>query len=92
MPDECYAPGNESWLSQHDTCPRLVQAEAASYGVVGTAWSDFLCNEGEALCDCTESASGSCVSPHAGTVTGSSRQVSATLDYPGARLVELRFE
>jgi hypothetical protein len=92
MPSECYALGNESWPSMHDTCPRLVQAEASSYGIVGTVWSDFACDESAALCECTPSASGSCVWSYGGLVTGSSRRGTARLDYPSTKLVELRFE
>jgi hypothetical protein len=96
MPSECYAPGNESWVSMHDSCPRLVRAEAASYGIVGTVWSDFVCDDSGVLCECTPSASGSCVWGRSGSVAplvaGLSRQVTARLEYPRAKLVELQFD
>jgi hypothetical protein len=93
MPSECYGPGNDSWVRMHDTCGRLVRAEASSYRIVATAWSDFACDDSAPVCECTPSASGSCAWPsYAALVTGSSRQVTAKLDYPAEKLVELRFE
>lgn len=95
MPTECYAPENDSWVDMHgNTCSQVVAAEPASYTVVGTVWSDFTCASGM-TCECDPGAPPgltSCMVVGGAAAAGTSRQVSATFDYPAQRLVELRFE
>jgi hypothetical protein len=87
MPKACYANPDSTF----DKCARAVQAPDGEYRVVASAWSDVECQL-DAGCDCRPSGSGSCSIEDRAVVAGTPREVSAVLDYPAQKQVELRFE
>ena len=66
------------YVPETGLCPQIIQAPESRYAIRATAWTSVECPND----DCT----------YASWVTGDALKVSATLNYPEQKLVELHFE
>jgi hypothetical protein len=88
MPAACYV--NPALVS--DTCRQLIPAPSGQYRFSASAWSGWAVGDIVPPTGCNPTGTGSCPMDGSAVVSGDPTSASGILDYPGSKLVELKFE